>query len=131
MERNVMQEFSLDMISEWKPQVQPVDLTEPMGRPVVAYVREITSLQNDNFENSLKGKIGSENYRARYLALCLCDKEGNLIAKNKAGDLGRFSTACLKLLFNAATALNGYTDDDVADMEKNCEETETEGSASS
>ena len=66
------------------------------------------------------GKPKTEDFRARFVALCLVGEDGKrLFTDKEVGELGKKSAAALQRVFTAAQKLNALTDDAVEELEKN------------
>jgi hypothetical protein len=89
-------------------------------------VRTLNASERDRFEastvvrNGKKTTVNLENIRARLCLLCLVDGDGNrLFDEGDTFPLGGKSAAALDRIFTVAQRLNGLTDADVQDLEKN------------
>lgn len=83
------------------------------------FLRSLKAKERDHFELTAAGK-SFENIRARLLVLCICDAEGcRLFADEDAEVLGDKSALVLDALFVQARRMNGLTEKDVEDIEKN------------
>ena len=59
-------------------------------------------------------------FRARLLVFTVCDESGTLLFKpEQAAALGQKSSAIVSRLFDVAAKLNGFTQADVEELEKN------------
>jgi hypothetical protein len=102
------------------------------------FVRTLSGRERDEFEAStVKMKNGKQepdmaNFRARFVALCVVDDNGQRLFKTRAeiDMLGSKSVAALQLLFNKAQELNSLTEDDVEELTSNFEEAPEEDSIS-
>lgn len=102
------------------------------------FVRTLSGRERDEFEAStVKMKNGKQepdmaNFRARFVALCVVDDNGQRLFKTRAeiDMLGSKSVAALQLLFNKAQELNSMTEDDVEELTSNFEEAPEEDSIS-
>ena len=66
------------------------------------------------------GKPKTEDFRARFVALCLVDEAGNRMFTDKeVGELGKKSAAALQRVFAAAQKLNALTADEAEKIEGN------------
>jgi len=86
----------------------------------------MSGCERDAFEATLldqKGKGSSkrlQNFRARFIASCIVDKDGNRLFTDKdVMALGKKSSAPLSRLFDESRKLNGMTDEDVQEIEGN------------
>ena len=100
-------------------------------------VKMLTGIERDAFEASVVVGIGANqktnlrNIRARLCAITMVDDEGNrLFSDADVVSLGRKSSAALDLVFSVAQKLNGLTDADVKDLEKNSEGDQNDSSIS-
>ena len=85
-------------------------------------VATMTASERDRWESETYGgeKPNTEDYRARFVALCLVDEAGNRLFSNKeVSDLGKKSAAALHRVFKAAQELNALSDAEVEGAEKN------------
>lgn len=76
----------------------------------------------DAFESSLmsNGKRDLKNFRAKLLAFCLVDEQGNrLFTESDINALGKKNAGVLDRLVNAATELNKMSEADVEELAKN------------
>jgi hypothetical protein len=94
------------------------------------YVKGLTSLERDQWENSLyevkKGNSGSEvlmkreNIRARFCAVSVVDESNTLMfSPADLEALGRKSALALERIFTVAQRLSGLTAEDLEELEKN------------
>lgn len=85
------------------------------------FVRMMSSRDRDRFEADIaQNRTDMTNFRARLCARCLCDDAGKtLFTEAEADALGEKSAAALNRVFVAASALNHFTDAEVAQLEKN------------
>jgi hypothetical protein len=99
--------------------IEAIDIPEWGGQ---VFIRTISGTERDNFEQSIvKGK-GTDltNLRAKFCVLVICDESGNRIFNdNHVSVLGKKSAAALDRIFDAGRKLNGMTDGDVKELEKN------------
>lgn len=102
-------------------------------------IRTLSAAERDDFEKTLSktrnGKVerNLENFRARLAALVMIDPDtGVLLVKNEkqARMLGQKSVAALERIVNAATRLNGMSEDDVEEMTKGFDEESDESESS-
>lgn len=88
------------------------------------WVRTLTGEELDSYETSIvgKGKSDMRNIRSRLIARCVVDQDGNrLFADNEAEQLGGKSAAALDRLYDVAMRLNGRSEKDQKELEKNSE----------
>lgn len=104
---------------------------------VTVWVRSMSAADRDAFEADLlqgKGKNTSVNYRnmrAKLVARCVVDAEGNRIFNPEdVPALGRKSAKALTRLYNVATELSGVSDDDVEELTGNSEPDQSDDSCS-
>ena len=87
-------------------------------------LRSLSGRERDEFESStMKLKNGKQeqdmdNFRARFVALCIVDEDGKriFVTKSEIGILGSKSVSALQRLFNKASEMNGMSEDDVEAM---------------
>lgn len=86
----------------------------------------MSAADRDAFEASMlpeKGKRQKDqmaNFRARFVARCLCDDEGNRLFSDKdVVELGRKNASVLSMLFDEARKLNGMTEEDAEELAGN------------
>ena len=94
------------------------------------YVRGMTGRERDRFEDSLYKQRGKDlklnmlNARAKLVALCTVDKDGNrLFSDDDVLALGNKNAKALERIFAFAQDLSGITEEDMEDLTKNSEET--------
>lgn len=104
-------------------------------------VKTLTGSERDQFEaDSVKVSTGrkgqtqqtvSANIRARLVAMCAVDEQGQLLFdRADVMKLGQKSAAALERVFDACARLNGMSDEDVAELEGNSESGQNGGSTS-
>lgn len=101
-------------------------------------LRSLTGAERDQYEaDSIKtGKGGRRehnlsNLRARLIALCAIDDNGNpLFTRGDVMRLGQKSALALERLFDEATKLNGMSDEDVEELAGNSESGQSDSSTS-
>lgn len=88
-------------------------------------LRSLSGSERDEYENSLVHQVGNKqvtnarNARAKLVALCAVDAAGvPLFEPRDVIKLGSKSSAALQRLFDAACRMNGFTDDDVKELEE-------------
>lgn len=86
----------------------------------------MSAIERDAFEASMldnKGKSDKNrlrNFRARFIASCIVDESGNRLFSDKdIVALGQKSAAAVSRLFEKCRDINGMTDSDVEEIEKN------------
>lgn len=84
-------------------------------------VRVMSGTERDRFEAEFVGGNKSvDMVRAKLVAKCLCDEEGNrLFTEQEIPALGEKSASVLDKLFTACMKLNRFTKDDVEDLAGN------------
>ena len=88
------------------------------------YVRMMTGTERDRFEekifNATEKNQGFSDTRAMLVALTMVDANGNRIFDDSdIKELGKKSASALNRLFSTAQRLNAFSDDDIAELEKN------------
>lgn len=87
-------------------------------------LRTLTGRERDEFESStVKTRNGKQepdmdNFRAKFVALCVVDEDGKriFVTKNDIGILGSKSVSALQRLFNKASEMNGMSESDVEEL---------------
>lgn len=86
------------------------------------FIRIMTVGERDAYENDWvlnKGK-GVENFRAKFLAKCLCDEKGErLFSDAEVDQLAKKSAKVMSRIWAKAMEHNALTDKDVEDLAKN------------
>jgi hypothetical protein len=87
----------------------------------VVKLRVMTGTERDRFESEfVGGNKNVEMVRAKLVAKCLCDEDGErLFTEQEIPELGEKSAAVLDRLFAECMKLNRFTKDDVDDLAKN------------
>lgn len=100
-------------------------------------VRGLTGAERDAFEatvTEIKGKKVAyhlENYRARFVALCIVDEGGKRIFNDAdVAALGRRSARALERVLDKARELSGLSDEDMEELAKNSESGQSDDSTS-
>lgn len=95
-----------------------VDVPEWGG---TANIRVMTGTERDRFESEfVGGNKGVDMVRAKLVAKCLCDEDGNrLFTEQEIPALGEKSAAVLDKLFTQCMKLNRFTKEDVEDLAGN------------
>jgi hypothetical protein len=101
-------------------------------------IKTLTGTERDKFEaDSLQSKGKSkeanlENFRARFLALCVVDEAGKPLftSRSDIAMLGAKSVAALDRVFTAAQKLNAMSESDVEELTENFDEEPSESSTS-
>lgn len=99
-------------------------------------IRSLTGKERDKFESGLstaKGKPNLDNFRARFVAEVLVDEKGDLLFTNsyQVEKLGDKSVTALQKVYDAATSLNGMSDDDIKTLTVDFEKGQTADAAPS
>lgn len=112
-------------------EVVPVPEWDTPGKPPVAVrLKVLSALERDAFEASTvttkggKSKPNLANLRARLVARCMVDGEGNRVFES--GDvarLGNKSSKALDRLFAKCQEINGFSDKDVEELTEDFDET--------
>ena len=83
-------------------------------------LRTITGAERDRLEVRVSGDKTGNNIRAALCALCICDeKNSRMFSDAEVERLGQKSASALDRIFQAARTLNGFTDSDIQELEKN------------
>lgn len=89
-------------------------------------LRSLTGSERDEYESGLVQQVGGKqtmnarNARAKLIALCAVDEQGlPLFSKADVIKLGSKNSAALQRVFDVACRMNGFTDEDVKDLEGN------------
>lgn len=100
-------------------------------------VRSLTGAERDKFEEGLqtvrgnKTKRNLKNFRARLVALCVVNEQGELLFSPPDIDaLGGKSVAALQRVFNKCNELNGMSDEDIEELTQDFDEAADEASTS-
>lgn len=101
------------------------------------YIRTMTGEERDRFEASLVRMDGvkfediTRNLRARLVCLTAVDKEGkSLFTLDDIEAVGGKNSKALDRLYDVAERINGLTDKDVEDLEKNLSDGQSASSTS-
>lgn len=85
-------------------------------------VRSMTGCERDQFEAEIvsarrDGKISPGNVRARFVAMCVIDENGdNVFSAADIEALGKKSAATLDLIYQEILSFNALSDDDVDEL---------------
>jgi len=86
-------------------------------------IRSLTGIERDKLEAAMvteKGgnrSVNFQNFRAKLIAATAIDAEGrHLFDQSQVAALGRKNAQALSRLFNVASRLSGYSDDDVKEL---------------
>lgn len=124
------QQYDTVPVPEWAP------AGDPDPDEWVLKLKGMNGTERDRFEASMAPRGNSrkpnmENFRARLVAKCAVDEEGNLLFNS--GDvkmLGSKSAKALGRVFDACQELNGLSDSDVEDLTEDFGSDPSEGSTS-
>jgi len=101
----------------------PHEPVECSGWGVTVHVATMTGKERDNFEYDVSKatrKNDNRGLKLRLVMLTACDEKGErLFANDDAEWLEQKSAKEIDRLANVALRINGFTDKDVADLEKN------------
>lgn len=115
-----MATLSRDQILEASDtKVEEVDVPDWGGS---VCLKVMTVGERDAYENDwVKSKMtGMDNFRTRFLARCLCDKQGNRLFTDKDIELlNKKSAAVMGPLWDKAMSLNKLKDEDVQELAGN------------
>ena len=89
-------------------------------------VRGLTGAERDAFEQSIVEQRGKDtrmnlrNIRAKLVAMCVVDEEGNRVFRDEDAELlGKKSAAALNRVFEVAQRLSGLRPEDVEELAGN------------
>ena len=107
-----------DIVSAQDKKMIDIDIPEWGG---VAKLRVMTGTERDRFESEfVNGNKTVDMVRAKMVAKCLCDEQGNrLFTEQEIPQLGEKSAAVLDRLFAECMRLNRFTKDDVETLAGN------------
>ena len=98
------------------------------------YIRTMTGTERDSFEQSILDsdrKANLKDIRAKLCSLTIVDAQGRRLFTNEdVQAIGGKSALVLDKIFAKSQALNGISQNDVEDLEKNSGETQSEDSTS-
>ena len=104
----VLSRDAIKKAQDWK--LEKVEVPEWGGD---VYLKTLSGTERDLFEDGYADKK-MKNFRARFLALSLCDDNGErLYGDDEASELGTKSSVVLNRLFDKAWALNALRTEDV------------------
>jgi hypothetical protein len=104
----VLSRDAIKKAQDWK--LEKVEVPEWGGD---VYLRTLSGTERDLFEDGYADQK-MKNFRARFLALSLCDDNGErLYGDDEASELGTKSSVVLNRLFDKAWALNAFRTEDV------------------
>lgn len=114
--------------------VQPFPAPE-WGLKEGLFVRVISGTERDALEGRFQivdGHKNLDNFRAWWAGTVLCNEKGARVFTDKDIDeLGKKSWAVLDRAMDAGMALNGFGDEDIAELVKNSESGQSDDSGSS
>jgi len=103
--------------------VLPIEKVSMPGKSVHVFVKTLKGKQRDEYENSCltkKGNTNMVNARAKLAARTVCNEKGKtLFSESDIEQLGNVSSAWTGRIFDVAQRLNGFSDGDIDDLEKN------------
>lgn len=85
-------------------------------------VSTMSASERDKWESETYGgdKPNTQDFRARFVALCLVDEKGErMFGEKEVAALGKKSAAAMHRVFKAAQALNALSDSEVEAIEGN------------
>ena len=107
--------------------IEKVDVPEWGGE---VCIKTLTGTERDAFEDGY-AEQKMKNFRARFLALALCDDKGErLYGDDGAAELGQKSSAVINRLFDKAWAVNALRPEDVDALGNGSPSDQSEGSTS-
>jgi hypothetical protein len=123
--------FINDPFQLWEIEDRSVEVVSvPMWNNRKVRLRVMSAAERDEFEAStVEMKRGKQrpniaNLRARLVARCIVDADGELVFKS--GDvarLGKKSAKALDFLFQKCQELNGFTEKDIEELAEDFDET--------
>lgn len=100
-------------------------------------IKTLTGAERDQYEadsvrtNKGKREVNMSNMRARLIAMCAVDEQGQLLfTRADVMKLGQKSAAALERVFDAAATMNGMSDEDVNELAGNFDGGQNESSTS-
>lgn len=104
---------------------------------VTVRIRSLTGFERDTFENSLidqrgkKNKLDMRNARAKLVALCVIDEDGNrMFEDSEIGMLGMKNAAALDKIYDVASRMCGMSDADIEELTGNLKDDPKGGNTS-
>jgi len=83
------------------------------------FIKTMSSLERDSFELDFT-ENKKANFRAKLAVKTVCDENGELLFTEKdALELGRKNAAAMSRIFNEASKLNNFSNEDIEELEKN------------
>lgn len=124
-----------DVVAADDLEVITVDVPEWGGS---VRLRALTGAERDAYESDVtqtRGRdvqVNFKNLRAKLVARCLIDEEGNLPFNSKQGieALGKKNASVLVRLFDKCRKLSGMTEEDVEELAGNSEPVQSDDSTS-
>lgn len=107
------------IIAADNPKLKEVEVPEWGGS---VNIRVMTVGERDNYENDwiVNKSRGVENFRTKFLAMCLCDDDGNrLFSDAEVPMLSKKSAKVMSRLWQIAMDYNALTEADVEELAKN------------
>ena len=98
----------------------------------LVYIRTLTAKEGNRFEQqAAQGAATRDDFYAKAAVLFLSDDNGNRLFDDSDVDaLNHKSLDALKAVVEAGMKLNGYTSEEIDELEKNSETTQPAGSSS-
>lgn len=100
-------------------------------------LRSMSGAERDEFENGLQQQVGNKqvinarNARAKLAALCIVDERGQrMFEAREVIKLGSKSSMALQRVYDVACRMNGFTEEDMAELTENFGEGPSEPSTS-
>lgn len=107
--------------------IEKIDVPEWGGE---VCIKTLTGTERDAFEDGYSEQK-MKNFRARFLALALCDEKGErLYGDDGAVELGQKSSAVINRLFEKAWAVNAFRPEDIDALGNDSPSGQNEGSTS-
>lgn len=107
--------------------IEKIDVPEWGGE---VCIKTLTGTERDAFEDGY-AEQRMKNFRARFLALALCDENGERLFGDEGAELlGGKSSAVLNRLFEKAWAVNAFRPEDVEALGNGSASDQSEGSTS-
>lgn len=121
----VLSRDAIKKAQDWK--LEKVEVPEWGGD---VYLKTLSGTERDLFEDGYADQK-MKNFRARFLALSLCDDNGErLYGDDEAAELGTKSSVVLNRLFDKAWALNAFRTEDVDALGNDSPSAPSDGSTS-
>jgi hypothetical protein len=124
-----------ELLQKEKLEIVKVDLGIEEGVEIFVYVTQMTGRERDQFERSLmretkdmQGKVSGyvqalEDFRAKLAVVTMCDEDGKLLLEPRDVATLSQSMSAVKLqkIADAASRLNGISEEDKEALTKNSE----------